>query len=63
MKTVVSELIALFVDDSGLAVAIVIWLGVTWLVFHHVPAWSPVILFAGLAVILLESTFRARRTP
>ena len=63
MKTIVSELLALFVDDAGLAVATVVWLGVAWLLFHLVPAWSPVILFAGLAVILLESVFRTRRTP
>lgn len=63
MKPLLAKLLALFVDDAGLAVAIVVWLGVTWLVFRLVPAWSPAILFAGLAAILLESAFRTRRTP
>jgi hypothetical protein len=59
MRTV----LALFVDDARFAVAIIVWLGLTWLVpLRFVPAWSPAILFAGLAAILIESTFRKRRT-
>ena len=64
VKTVLSELLGLFVDDSGFALAIVIWLAVAWLVLlPRVPAWSPAILFLGLAVILIESVLRRGRAP
>lgn len=55
----------LFVDDRMLAVASVIWLLVVWLLLPHlqVPApWRGVLLFLGLATILMASVLhRARR--
>lgn len=63
--TVLREIFGLFVDDGSFAVAILVWLAVVWLVLPRlaVPAvWVGPVLFAGLALILVESaTRRARR--
>lgn len=64
VKTIVSELLALFVDDAGFALAIIAWLAVAWLVLlPRVPPLSPAILFLGLALILIESVLRRGRSP
>jgi len=62
--TVWSEFVGLFVDDGNLALAILAWLGVCWLLLPRVglaPAWPPVVLFAGLVLILVESALRRAR--
>lgn len=59
-----SELIGLFVDDGTFAVAILAWLCVCWLLLPRLtlsPAWPPLILFAGLVLILVESAARRAR--
>ena len=62
LRAVWSEFIGLFVDDGSFAVAILGWLAVGWLVPPRLPpAVAPVILFAGLAAILVESTVRRSR--
>jgi hypothetical protein len=64
LNSVWSELIGLFVDDGRFAIAITLWLGACWLVLPHVQEPStlpPVILFAGLIVILAESAIRLTR--
>lgn len=64
LKLVWSEFIGLFVDDGSFAVAILAWLVACWLVLPRLglgPAWPPVILFLGLAVILAESAVRRAR--
>jgi len=64
LKTIWSEFIGLFVDDGSLAVAVVIWLIAAWLLLPRLPlppALPPMILFAGLALILVESTLRRAR--
>ena len=64
LKRIVEELFGLFVDDGAYAGAIVAWLVVVGLVAKLVPggaAWAGVLLFAGLAAILLESTTRRSR--
>jgi len=61
LKTAWSEFIGLFVDDGSLAVAVLAWLAVAWLLLPRLPlppALPPVILFAGLALILVESALR-----
>jgi hypothetical protein len=63
-KTLAAELFGLFVDDGNFAVAIIVWLGVTWFLAEHVLArsqWTGAVLFVGLALILLESTLRRSR--
>jgi hypothetical protein len=64
LRKIVSELFGLFVDDGSFAIAILIWLGVLWLVLPHIPiddTWRAVIMFAGLAIILVESVLRRTR--
>ena len=64
VKTAWSELIGLFVDDGSLAVAVLVWLAACWLVMPRfgLPAvWPPVVLFAGLVLILAESAMRGAR--
>ncbi len=58
LTSIWSEVIGLFVDDGSFAVAILIWLGACGLVLPRVgvpPALAPVILFAGLVVVLAIS--------
>ncbi len=64
LKTIWREIIGLFVDDALFAVAILAWLALVWLIFRHAgmaPVWRAIALFAGLAVILVESATRAAR--
>ena len=61
LKAIVAEIFGLFVDDGAFALAITIWLGVTWLVLPQLiapTALGGIILFVGLALILVESTRR-----
>ena len=65
LRTIVSELIGLFVDDGLFAAGILIWV-----VFIGLPApaigvpalWRGLLLFAGLAAILVESVARRSRS-
>jgi hypothetical protein len=64
LKVIWREFIGLFVDDVGLALAIVAWLAITALVFRTaiVPGpWRGPLLFVGLAAILVENTLRRAR--
>jgi hypothetical protein len=64
LTTIWSEFIGLFVDDGSLAVAVLIWLATAWLLLPRLPlppALPPIILFAGLALILVESAARGAR--
>ena len=61
LRAIGGEIFGLFVDDGAFALAITVWLGAVWVVLPRlgVPtAWGGVILFAGLAVILVESATR-----
>ena len=64
LKAAWSEFIGLFVDDGSLAAAILAWLALSWIALPRLPlppAWPPIILFAGLAAILLESVLRPQK--
>ncbi len=64
LKTIWDEIVGLFVDDQLFAVAILVWLALVWLAVTHTgitPIWRAIALFAGLAVILVESATRAAR--
>jgi len=64
LRTVWSELLGLFVDDGALAVAVLLWLAVAWLLLPRLPlphGLASVILFLGLALILIESAARRSR--
>jgi hypothetical protein len=57
------ELLAMFVDDGRDAATILAWVVVMWLLSRqNLPAAvAPVLLFAGLAAILVESAARRAR--
>jgi hypothetical protein len=55
------ELTGLFVDDGSFAAAVVVWSGACWLLPPRLglpSAWSPMILFVGLTLVLTESVVR-----
>jgi membrane protein implicated in regulation of membrane protease activity len=59
-----SRIAKLFVDDNVFAFAIIAWLGGAAWLLPHLPGaadWSAVLLFAGLACILLVGAHRAAR--
>jgi len=63
-KVIFREIFGLFVDDGSFAIAIIVWLGIVWLLLPRLgdfSRWNSVILFAGLACILVESTLRRAR--
>jgi hypothetical protein len=65
LRTIWHEFIGLFVDDGSFAAAILIWLGVAWLVLPRLDTsgtWSGIALFLGLVLILFESVLRRVRT-
>ena len=60
-KTIFREIFGLFVDDGIFAIAILVWLGVMWRLLPRLGVfsrWNGWILFAGLSLILVESTLR-----
>ena len=64
LRTIWSELIGLFVDDVGFAVAILAWVLIACVGFPRLglpTPWPALLLFAGLAVILMESAVRYAR--
>lgn len=64
-RTIFREVFGLFVDDGSFAIAILVWLAVAWLLLPRLGVfsrWNGLILFAGLGLILVESTMRYVRT-
>jgi hypothetical protein len=64
LKNIFREVFGLFVDDGSFALAILLWLAIVrWATPHlNIPSGiTGIILFAGLAVILAESTTRYSR--
>jgi hypothetical protein len=64
LKAIFRELFGLFVDDDSFALTIIVWLGIgRWVLprLAMTTACAGVILFAGLAVILSENTWRRAR--
>ncbi|HUL06188.1 MAG TPA: hypothetical protein VLV76_07615 [Candidatus Acidoferrum sp.] len=58
------ELVGLFVDDGSLALAVLAWVAIAVLAFPVLPVdrgWLAVVLFAGLALILVENLLRTAR--
>ena len=55
------QIYGLFVDDGLLSLGVCVWLLVVWFALPHVVASEtarPIILFAGLAVLLADSVRR-----
>ncbi|MBU6499526.1 MAG: hypothetical protein KGJ41_16770 [Rhodospirillales bacterium] len=62
LRTILSEILGLFVDDGAFAVAILAWIALLWwLAPWLTPTLRGPLLFAGLAAILLESALRRAR--
>jgi hypothetical protein len=64
IKSIGREILGLFVDDGSFALAIVVWLTAVVVVLPAVVPtgpWSGLILFAGLALVLVESVLRYAR--
>lgn len=64
LRTIIREVFGLFVDDLSFAAAILIWLAIVAFALPHVgvpSVYTGIVLFAGLAVILIESTLRYAR--
>lgn len=64
IKNVLREIFGLFIDDGAFALAILVWLGVVHWAARYIRFSSitlAVILFVGLALILLESATRYAR--
>ncbi len=64
IRTALEELYGLFVEDSSLAVGIVVWLVATIWVLPHLPIganYRPPLFFGGLCALLLENVYRSAR--
>jgi hypothetical protein len=64
LKSIGREILGLFVDDGSFAGAIVVWLILAVAVLPRVApdaGWSGPTLFAGLALVLVESVLRYAR--
>jgi len=64
IKNILREIFGLFVEDWSFALSILLWLILMrWLTSRLVvaPAAAGVVLFAGLALILIESVLRYAR--
>jgi hypothetical protein len=64
IRTVVREVLGLFVDDVSFALIIIFWIGLVK-IFLSLTAfasrWQGILLFLGLALILIESSVRFSR--
>ena len=64
LKSIVREILGLFVDDESFAAAILVWVAVAGLGlprFASAAHWTGPLLFTGLALILIESVLRFAR--
>jgi len=63
VRPVAREVYGLFVDDGSFAIALLVWIvaAVVGLPLLGAGHWGGVALFAGLAVVLVESALRAAR--
>jgi membrane protein implicated in regulation of membrane protease activity len=64
IRTVVREVFGLFVDDVSFASLIIIWMGLVKILSSRTASanrWYGIILFLGLALILIESAVRFSR--
>ena len=66
VRSIVSELISLFVDDGLFAAGLLVWVAGIGFVLPELGVtsglWRSVALFAGLAAILIESVTRRSRS-
>jgi hypothetical protein len=64
LKTILSELLGLFVDDSSLCIVVIVWAAVCGLSLYGSfvsPALVAMALALGIAVLLAENVVRSAR--
>ena len=61
LKSILREILGLFVDDGSFALAILLCLALALTLLPHAQSWTGPALFAALALILIESTLRYAR--
>ena len=64
LKSIAREILGLFVDDGSFAIGILVWVVLAVGVLPRVASgarWAGPALFAGLALILIESVLRYAR--
>jgi hypothetical protein len=62
LSRIIREFIDLFVDDGSLAVLVLVWIVICGVALQKLTApWQGLILFLGLAMILLESVTRGTK--
>jgi hypothetical protein len=64
LTSIAREVLGLFVDDGSFAIAILVWLALAVAGLPHIrahPRLTGPVLFAGLALILIESVLRFSR--
>jgi hypothetical protein len=63
LRTLWKELIALFIDDGSFALAILAWVcgGAICIRYGLDPAFEGILLFCGLAVLLVENVWRTMK--
>jgi hypothetical protein len=64
IKSILREILGLFVDDGAFALAILLCLALAVTLLPRIAptaSWTGPLLFAALALILIESTFRYAR--
>lgn len=61
IRSIVREVFGLFVDDGSFAIAVLVWIGLVWVLQRtmHMVRMGGIILFAGLGVILIQSVLCA----
>lgn len=60
LKSIYREIVGLFVEDGNFALAILSWIAIAWLFLSRMSlsVFGGIILFVGLALILIESVTR-----
>ena len=65
LKSILREILGLFVEDGSFAIAQLVWLAIMAFLAHFFAHthWLGIGLFAGLALILIESVLRRANRP
>ena len=66
LKSILRQIIALFVDDGRFALSILVWVLLLRVLFPHLPLplqWHAPLLLVGLLAILVENLWRSVRPP
>lgn len=61
IRSILREVFGLFVDDGSFAIAVLVWIGIVWVLqrYMQMARMGGILLFAGLGIILIQSVLRA----